>query len=289
MSAVVLFNGGFVNAAEARLDVYDGGWLHGAGVFETMRAEYGHVWRLESHLGRLMRSAERLLSPVPIDALPGREQFSELLERNELTAGRVRLTVTAGSMLEAPGADGPRFTVAATVTPLTPYAPHLYQRGVRVKIAPYRQCTTDPLAGHKSTCYLPRLLALRDARRAGCEEALWFTEFNHLAEGSVTNVFLAKDGALRTPPLETPVLPGIARQAVLELAEAKGIEIVQKPTAISDLLDADEVFLTNVIMLVMPVTSVEQREIAGGRVGPLTQQLSAALNERVLTEVRKDG
>ncbi len=292
MSQFVWLNGEVVAAEDARVGVHDGGFLHGAGLFETMRAEGGHVFRLAKHVGRLCTSAERLIAPVDVDELPGQGALGELLERNGLREARVRLTVTAGDMLAAARAGdegGVRHTVCATVSPLSAYPQKFYENGVAVAISRYRQSNMDPLAGHKSTCYLPRLMALRDARALKCEEALWFTHEHLLAEGSISSVFVVKGGAVKTAGLETPVLPGVARAAVLDLCEQHDIKAEEGAINIDDLLDADEVFLTNVIMCVMPVIAVEKRTIGDGKPGAVTKRLMDGFRDMVAKECGTDG
>lgn len=284
MALYVFLNGEFLRESDARVSVYDGGWLHGAGLFETMRAENGRVLRLESHVTRLRESAARLLRPLERFELPSPANFLELLERNQLTHARVRLTVTAGPVPATAESDQPGLTVCVTAAPLAPPPLELFPKGVRVMICSFRQSATDPLAGHKTTAHLSRLLGLQEAQRAQCAEALWFTTRNHLAEGCITNVFLVRDGVLQTPPLDTPVLPGIARGMVLELARNMGMESRERTLAIDDLLDADEVFLTNVILQVMPVTGVEKRDIGNGHVGEMTRKLGDAYRDLVRTE-----
>jgi branched-chain amino acid aminotransferase len=144
---------------------------------------------------------------------------------------------------------------------------------VRVALTDFRQNPTDPFCGHKTTCYGPRLTALKNAHEKLATEALWFTTENFLAEGSISNVFLVKDGALYTPPVQTPVLPGIARKTVLEIAEAENIPCHETPLQIGDVLGAEEIFLTNVIMEVLPVTSVEAHTVADGKPGEITKKL----------------
>jgi branched-chain amino acid aminotransferase len=284
VTATVYLNGAFVSGPNAHVSVYDGGWLHGAGLFETMRAEGGRVFRLESHLERLRRSADVLLAPMEHSDLPKETVFRELLERNGLKEARVRLTVSAGSMREAEGDDVRRLTVCATVFPLSGYPKELYERGVSVVVCDFRQSTSDPLAGHKCTAYLPRLLGLRQAQQKRCTEAIWFTTGNKLAEGSISNVFVVRGGKLKTPPLDTPVLPGIARGLVLQIAADCGITCEQCPLSIDDLLDADEVLLTNAIMQVMPVVHVERHDIGGGRVGAIGNRLYQEYRKRVRQE-----
>jgi branched-chain amino acid aminotransferase len=284
MSTAVYLNGEFVAPQDARVTVYDGGFLHGAGLFETMRAENKRIFRLESHMARLRRSAAQILAPLTPDALPSAEVFAELLERNGLSVARVRLTLTAGSLRDQDEADGPAATLCATAAPLSSYPPELYQQGVQVAVCDFRQSTTDPIAGHKTTAYLPRLLGLRQARQRRCLEAIWFNTRNQLAEGSISNVFLVTRGVLRTPPLDTPVLPGIARSVVLKLAEGEGVRCDEAPLTVDDLLDADEVFITNAIMQVMPVIRVERHDIADSRVGPLTGRLLEGYRDLVRQE-----
>lgn len=284
MTESVYLNGRFVSEPDARISVYDGGWLHGAGLFETMRAENGRVFRLDSHIERLHRSASKLLMAIEPDRLPDHRVFAQLLDRNSLKAARVRLMVTAGSMRGHTAADGSHLTVCATASDLSPYPVDFYEKGVPVIICDFRISPSDPVAGHKTTCYLPRLLGLRQAQQGQCVEALWFTTANRLAEGSISNIFIIKDGILKTPPLDTPVLPGIARGIVLEIARRIGIEAQECPLTINDLLDADEVLLTNAIMQVMPVIRVEKHDIHNGRVGSLGKSFLQEYRRQVIEE-----
>ena len=181
-------------------------------------------------------------------------------------------------------------TVCITATDLHPYAPKTYNEGVTVMIARRRVSDDDPLAGHKSTCYLPNLLDLRTAHAARCSEALLFNRRNELAEGTISNVFVVKQDRLRTPPLSTPVLPGIARSVVMELAAKMAIELDDRtPITIDDLLDADEVFLTNVIMQVLPVVRVEKREIGDGKPGRRTRELLDSYRDLVRRECEESA
>ena len=284
MTKAMYFNGAFADPSEVAIRPNDGGWLHGAGLFETMRAENGRVFRLAAHLSRLRNSAERLLRPIAEDELPDESTMRELLERNELTSARLRLTVSAGAMGDADANQPPALTVCLTASPLAPYPDQAYEKGIGVVICQHRQSTTDPTAGHKTTSYFPRLLGLREARQARCNEAIWFTEDKRLAEGSISNVFVVRDGTLKTPPLDTPVLPGIARGVVLELAQQSDLAQEETEITIDELLDADEVFLTNTLMQVMPVIRVEKRDIGDGQVGPVTKRLGEAYRETARKE-----
>ena len=280
----IYLNGAFVSDGEARISVSDGGWLHGAGLFETMRAEHGRIFRLDAHLSRLRRSAQQILRPIEPQALPDESIFAELLERNLTRSARVRMTVSAGSLQNPTNAEGQEPTVCITTAPLDSYPADLYEHGGQVVVCNFKLSTTDPIAGHKTTAYLPRLLGLRQARLAKCIEAIWFTNENHLAEGCMSNVFILRGKVLQTPPIDTPVLPGIARSVVLEMAASANVTVQECPLTIDDLLDADEVLLTNAIMQVMPVIRVEEHDIGAGRVGPMAKRLLEQYRKLVQTE-----
>lgn len=178
-------------------------------------------------------------------------------------------------------------TLLIAATKLQPYPPEYYKNGVLVVLSPFRQNTAEPIYGHKTTSYFSRMLALKSAHQKKAAEALWFTVDNRLAEGCISNVFLVKDSTLYTPPIETPVLAGVARKTVCQIALKKSIEFIEKNLYISDLLDADEIFLTNVIMQIMPVTRVEKHTVGNGKPGPLTKKLQKKFDEFIKTECRK--
>lgn len=284
MTATVFLNGSFVPHDGATISINDGGWLHGAGLFETMRAEQGRVFRLESHIERLRRSAQKLLHPIEREDLPSPEAFQELLQRNALRDARIRLTVTAGSAKNAEPDGAPPLTICATCSEPFTYQPSAFEEGISVIVSRYLQSPQDPLAGHKTTCYLGRLLALRYAQQLRCTEAIWFTTDHLLAEGSISNVFIVKDGVLKTPSLDTPVLAGIAREVVLESARTLRMDWAEAKLTVDDLLGADEVFLTNSIMQVMPVIRIEKHDVGSGKPGPMTRRLRAAFREIVEKE-----
>lgn len=281
VTPIIYINGSFLPEPEAMIGVDDGGWLHGAGLFETMRAERGRVFRFDRHINRLRRSAEVLLRPLSDEALPDESVVAELLRRNGLSDARVRLTVSSGSMRSADEGDAPAPNVCLTAWPLKLYPASMYEQGVQVVICPYRVSPSDPIAPHKTTSYLPRLMGLRHAQKVSCLEALWFTTEHHLAEGCISNVFVVTNGVLRTPPPDTPILPGITRETVLELARDQHLATREEPLTIHDLLDANEVFLTNTIMQIMPVIRVEKHDIMDGHPGEVTKRLSEALRERI--------
>ena len=278
MSHWIFLNDEFVPPDLARVSAQDAGLLHGAGLFETLRAHRGVVFRLQRHLQRMKRSAEELNLALPdcFDRVP--KLIDELLQRNEQLEARIRLTVTPGHSSQ------PHPLLIINAQPYEPYPEEHYRKGLTVLISSRRQTPHDACCAHKTLSYYNRLLALREAAEKSCQEALWFTPEGGLAEGSISNVFLVRDSVLLTPPLDTPVLPGITREAVLELAGRQNTEVEQRKLTIDELLDSNEVFLTNVILRIMPVGRVEGKVIGSGAPGPVTRQLSEAYDRLVEKE-----
>jgi len=274
----VFLNDGLVDIDRACISVRDSGFLYGAGVFETMRSHNGVVFALKDHLDRLFFTTASLSIDLSYSRQYITDAIYQVLSANELSDARVRLTISSGPMSEAQGRQS---TLLVTARELVPYPPQYYQKGVMVVLCPYRQNPSDPLSGHKVTSYFARMLALKQAHERRAAEALWFTVDNRLAEGCISNVFLVKHGKLYTPPVRTPVLAGVARKAVCQLAVEQSIELVEKDLHINDLLEAEEIFLTNVIMQVMPVISVERHTVGEGTVGPVTKKLQAGFRELV--------
>jgi branched-chain amino acid aminotransferase len=269
----VFLNDKLLDTKNAQIPADDGGFLYGAGLFETMRAYGGMVFRIDDHLDRLLTSAKALSIEHDYTKEYLRDAVSEVLEANKLTDARLRLTLSAGAISHS------KATLLITTTNLQPYPAEYYQKGVLVVLCRFRQNITDPTCGHKTTSYLPRMLALKQAHEKKAAEALWFTTDGRLAEGCISNVFLVKDYRLFTPTTNTPVLAGIARKTVCELAIANKIEIVEKDLTIDDLLGADEVFITNVIMQVMPVVAVEKHTVGEGKPGIMTKRVQDYYNE----------
>jgi len=187
------------------------------------------------------------------------------------------VTLTNGPMAEPDGQRKP--TLLITAAELQPYPPEYYKNGVMVVLCPFRQNVSEPTYGHKTTSYFPRMIGLNWAHRLRAAEALWFTVDNRLAEGCISNVFLVKDSTLYTPPIRTPILAGVARETVFKIALDNSIEIIEKDLDINNLLEADEVFLTNVIMQILPVIKVEKHTVGNGKVGPMAKKLRQSFDE----------
>lgn len=269
----VFLNDKLVDIDKAVISVTDAGFLYGAGIFETMLSYKGVVFCLEDHLDRLFFSARCLSINNTYSKKHITEGIYKLLSANKLTDARLRLTLTSGPMA------GQQPTLVITATKLQPYPQQYYKKGVLVILCPFKQNPADPIYGNKTTSYFPRMIALNLAHKKNATEAVWFTVDNRLAEGCISNIFLVKDSVLYTPPVETPVLAGVARKTVCQIALKNSIDLIEKNLYIDDLLGADEVFLTNVIMKIMPVNGIEKHTVGSGKVGPLTVKLLKYFDE----------
>lgn len=297
--SIAWLNANFVDEDSPNISLRDTGLLHAAGVFTTMRATNGRVFRLPQHLQRLRVSCEALFVPPQFSDADLAGAVDEVLSRNDLADARLRLTVTRGQSLQDP-LHGTHLTPNCflTATPLQPYPAHFYAQGLTVmlndeqKLNPY-----DHQAGHKTLDYFSRLAALREAVRRGAGEALWFNVHNYLQSASIANVFLVKDKALLTPPTneelrdlalaaacpyaKSNVLPGITRSAILELARDNTVPVRLEALNVTNLLEADEIFLTNSIMQIMPVGRVEKHNVGQSTPGEITQMLISLLQDEL--------
>jgi len=272
----VYLNGKIVPADEARVSVWDSGLLHGASAFTTMLAAGGVVFRLDRHLRRVMGTVELLKLRTGATAEALAAGVSAVLAANELIDARLRITLTPGSV------KGGEPTTLITAEALPEYPPQWYEKGISVVVSSFKQVAGDPTDGQKTGCFLPRVLARQEAAAKGAEEALWYTPDNRLAEACFSNVFLVVGGKVLTPPRDTPVLPGIVREAVLELCRELGIDADDQTTlTVRQMLGCEEMFLTASCAGIRPVVSVERHVVGDGAPGPVTKKLMDAYRRLV--------
>ncbi len=295
MTEIIYLNGKLVPRLEAKLSPFDHGFLYGYGLFETMRAYNGHIFRIESHLTRLSRSAESIgLTDIILTTENGKQSLKAAcmatLEANKLEVARIRLTVSAGEgdMVPDPNKYSPP-TVLVTARELVPIPSKKYDTGFRAVLSSLRRNSQSPLSRMKSICYIENILARMTARATGCDEAILLNEQGYLAEGSTTNVFLASNKDLITPSLESGVLPGITREVVLEMARATNIKILERQVELKELIEAEEAFFTNSVLEIMPLTWFEGKPIGTGRPGHLTKELITAFKKLVDDAVKLDN
>ncbi|MBI2862270.1 MAG: aminotransferase class IV family protein [Chloroflexi bacterium] len=273
--AEVYVNGRFLEEPAAAISALDRGLTLGDGLFETMRASEFNIFRLGDHLARLRRGAEVLAIPLPSDE-ELTAALQETLRRADLSEAVLRLTVTRGPDpgrgIAIPAEPSP--TVIIRATPFTPPPPTVYERGYRAVISSIRRNETSPLSRVKSLNYGDNILARMEAQSRGRDdEAIMLNTRGEVACGTTSNIFVVHDGELLTPPVESGALPGITRLCVLELAQELSIPAREHPVLPDELLAADEAFLTNTVLGLIPLTAINSHPIGSGKAGPMSAKL----------------
>lgn len=288
MAEIVYLNGVLVPLSLASISPFDHGFLYGYGLFETMRAYNGIIFRLERHLDRLRQAAETLGLHTRLATFDLESACYHVLTTNELTDARLRLTISAGEGDIVPNpATCKGITVFIVARKLTPLPPEHYKQGYRAIFSSSRRNSQSPLSRLKASCYLENILARQEAKAAGADEAVVLNEQGLVAEGSSSNIFLMHKGQLLTPSLNCGALPGITREAVLELTSSLGIRATETEIAPEQLLAAEEAFFTNSIIEIMPLTRLDDKPIGSGKPGALTLRLMEAYNKLVVNYQRK--
>lgn len=274
-------NGKLVPMEEARISPHDRGFLYGDGLFETMRAYGGVIFRMEAHLERLDEGARALRFPYGLDMDYLAEACFHVLWTNELQDAYVRVTVTRGvGGLPSEMAGTERPTALVTAREFSGYPAET----MTAHVASVTRNATSPLSRVKSLNYLDNALSRAEATDAGADEALLLDASGHVVEGSSSNVFAVLDGTVTTPPVSAGVLAGITRGCVLELCEQLDVPTSDDLLALNEFVSADEAFLTNSLMEIMPLVSVDGRAIGTGAPGPVTSQLRDAYRDLVARE-----
>ena len=275
MSFKVYIDGQLYAKEDAKISVYDHGLLYGDGVFEGIRSYGGKVFRMKTHLDRLWYSAKAILLNIPMTREEMARAIEETLKANAIEDGYIRVLVTRGigSLGLDPNHCGrPQVIIITDFIAL--YPEELYRKGldiVTVSVARNHPAALSPRI--KSLNYLNNILAKIEGMQAGCVEALMLNHKGEVAECTGDNIFLVRDGELLTPSLESGILEGVTRDAVIEIARAAGITVHEMPLTKHDVYIADECFLTGTAAEVIPVVKVDGRTIGGGAPGPMTRDL----------------
>lgn len=276
MTSYFHLNGSLVAAKSVCIPVTDRSYLFGDGLFETILVNNSHPIFLAEHLARLQASSTFL----DYD-LPPKEQLAEgvsaVITANALDTGSIRITVSQqdsqGLLATAQG----RVNILITYHRGSPYTPEQYKSGFYAVIAEgTKRNEHSPLSAHKTTNYADNIFARKEALDRGADEALLVNTSGNLAEGTVANLFLVKDQIVFTPPITDGVLPGILRQKVLGLCGTSGITFLEETLRPEALQSADEAFLTNSLMGIMPLGTIEDY-IFDLSLNSITRRLDTAL------------
>jgi branched-chain amino acid aminotransferase len=271
----IWLDGKWHERATATVSVYDHGLLYGDGVFEGIRVYGGKIFRLEEHLDRLYDSAKAIWLTIPMPKAEMAGITREAVRRSGIAEAYIRHVVTRG-----PGDLGldprkcPKPSVIIIVDTIKLWPEQVYETGLNVMTAgtpiPHRESLSPRV---KSLNYLAHILAKIEGIHAGADEVLMLESSGHVAEGSGQNLFVVKDGKLRTPPVNAGILKGVTRDVVIELAQQAGYEVEETIINRYDVYTADEAFFTGTASEIVGIRQVDGRVIGIGKSGPVTRDL----------------
>jgi branched-chain amino acid aminotransferase len=278
---LIYIDGEYYPKSQAKISVYDHGFLYGDGVFEGIRAYNGIVFKLKEHVDRLFRSAHVLTLKITLSKQEVINAVIETLRKNKMKDSYIRLIVTRG--MGDLGLD-PRKCLKATVIIITDTinirAGNAKETGVTTMFSWVRRNPVDATTHEiKSLNYLNSVLAKIEANACGVDEALCLENNGYIAEGVGENIFIVKKGELFTPPTSTGALAGITAEVVTELAAKLGIKLTTTNLTPFMIFTADEAFFTGTAMEVVPIREVNKRQIGEGKPGPVTKNLIAEFHK----------
>jgi branched-chain amino acid aminotransferase len=269
---VVYINGLFTPLCNAKVSIQDRGFCYGDGLFETLRASKGKIFRLEHHVDRLLKSLPQIFIDLPMTRLELMTVAQDTLARNNYKEAIIRLTVTRGdtqSNIQVDSDIAP--TLVINTRAFTPLPKSTYNRGIKIKLFQERASLTSGLSKRLKSCnYLSNILIRKLSDTMDFMEGVVVDPEFGVTEGTTSNIFIVSEGLLKTPPVGPYVLDGITRQVVLEIAREHKIPFLEKRITLEDLLKADEVFITNTGIEILPVTQIDSQTIGNKKPGILT-------------------
>jgi len=275
MEEQVYVDGTFYPRSEAKVSVFDHGLLYGDGIFEGIRVYYGKVFLEKEHIDRLYDGAKAIHLQIPITKEEMAAALKKTIEVNKTTDGYIRLLVTRGvGNLGLNPYQCPKASVIIICSTIKLYSPELYEKGMFIVSVCTPACNPESKNPRiKSLNYLTNIMAKIEAHNAGCEEAVMLNTNGFVAECTGDNIFIIKNGMLKTPPSTAGILEGCTRNLVMKLAKEDGITVEEANMHRYDLYTADECFLTGTAAEIMPVTQIDARVIGTGAQGNLTIRL----------------
>ena len=277
MSNFIFLNGKIISDADANISSADRGFLYGDGIYETLRSYNGKPFKLADHLERMRDSARQLKISFDYTNADIGERINELLENNHTQDAYIRITLSRGSgggRLQMD--DNIEPTTLIQLKPFSPYDSKLYDEGMSLVVSDYKRSTTCPISRYKSTNLLQSILRKEESNKKSAHETIILNTDGYVAECVVSNIFMVSGGSVITPSLDTNILPGITRIMVLDICKNSGIPSGEEHFKVDALIKAEEVFITNSLMEIMPVSTINDCKIGNSVTGRITQQLMNA-------------
>lgn len=270
---LVYVNKKIISLEQAGIPAADQGLLFGWGLFETLRIYNGMAHMLDEHITRMIFSAKTLNIPMPMNKEEIAGQVGQFIKAAEIENSVLRITLTKGVNNIS--------NIIFTHRPIV-YTAQDYKRGFTAKIASIRRNATSPLVFMKTLNYMDNMLAKQEANLSGFDEALLLNTQGKLCEGSMSNIFFVKNGRIHTPAVKCGLLPGIIRQLVIEkIAPFMNMEVLQDEYGEMQLFEADEAFITNSVIQIMPLVAVNGVNIGNGMPGSVTLAVMRAYDDYV--------
>jgi branched-chain amino acid aminotransferase len=272
---LVYLNGLFMPLRCARVSVTDRGFNYGDGLFETMRSYKGNIFRIDSHLERLYQSLECIYLNVPMTVGEMKNAMGQTLLLNGQPDCMIRLTISRGEQSSGFNINSDIApTLVIIVKPLEGLPREWYERGIKISLFPAMAQKVGGLARSIKSCnFLNNILIREKANQNGSVEGILMDDKGQVTEGTTSNIFIVKDGTLITPAINENILAGITRQAVLEIAEQLKLPLAEQAINAKDIYHAEEVFITNSRIEILPVCRADDRKIGNECPGPITRQL----------------
>jgi branched-chain amino acid aminotransferase len=279
----VYIDGEFYPKSQAKISVYDHGFLYGDGVFEGIRAYNGVVFKLKEHLDRLYRSAQAILLQIPLTNQEMTKAIVETLNKNKMKDSYIRLVVSRGiGDLGLDPRKCPKPTVIIITDIINIKAGNAKEVGITTMFSWVRRNPVDATTHEiKSLNYLNSVLAKIEANACGVDEAICLEASGCVAEGVGENIFIVKDGEIFTPPTSTGALAGITADVVAELCAKLDIDLIITNLTPFMLFTADEAFFTGTAMEMVPIREVNKRIIGNGKPGPITKKLMVEFQKAI--------
>ena len=281
MSRNIYLNGEIVPEDQAKISVFDHGFLYGDGIFEGIRAYNGRVFMLDQHIKRLYQSAKTIMLDIPLNKKEMEAAILKTIRANELSDAYIRVVVSRGKGdLGLDPRKCPKPTVVIIASAIQLYPEELYETGLKLVTVPTRRNGPEMVNPRiKSLNYLNNIMARLEANQQGAPEAIILNTDGYVAECTGDNIFIIEEETITTPPRYAGILKGTKREIVLEVAAEMGLEVKEELFTRHDLFNADECFLSGTAAEAIPVVEVDGRVIADGSVGEKTKAIIARFRE----------
>ncbi len=273
----ISLNGKIIPDTEGSISINDRGFLYGDGIFETLRSYNGEPFKLNEHIERLRNSSSKLMIDFEYTNSEISKNIELLAEKNNIQNAYIRITLSRGVGGSGLGiSDIHKPTLLIQAKPFTPYKEELYDKGVTLVVSKSRRSTSCPISCHKTTNLLKSIMLKEEAKTKSANEVVILNTDGFVAECVVSNIFIVNDGGVITPSLDTNILPGITRRTVLDICDNSSIPASEERFTKETLVKSDEVFITNSLMEIMPVSGIDDYKIGNVIPGKITQQIMSA-------------